>query len=151
MLPKKRYTEFNIPIEGRIGKRNSYMHRAWSETEAGQVILLEEDLRLGAALPEAAIERVASEILALGKQINDARLHEFIHDVVQCQPSNAQATPSRIQAMEVHAEASSNTSLAALIPDSTAPSIHACFSEVCSPAKWIRSWHFHTFSKSSFS
>jgi hypothetical protein len=28
------------------GKRNSYMHRAWSETEAGQVILLEEDLRL---------------------------------------------------------------------------------------------------------
>ena len=52
---------------------------------------------------------------------------------------------------EVHAEASSNTSLAALIPDSTAPSIHACLSDVCSPAKWIRSWHFHTFSKSSFS
>ena len=53
--------------------------------------------------------------------------------------------------IEVHAEASSNTSLAALIPDSTAPSIHACLSDVCSPAKWIRSWHFHTFSKSSFS
>lgn len=53
--------------------------------------------------------------------------------------------------MEVHAEASLNTSLAALIPDSTAPSIHACLSDVCSPAKWIRSWHFHTFSKSSFS
>src|SRR6478672_296844 len=52
---------------------------------------------------------------------------------------------------DVHAEASLNTSLAALIPDSTAPSIHACFSEVCSPAKWIRSWHFHTLSKSSFS
>jgi hypothetical protein len=53
--------------------------------------------------------------------------------------------------MEVHAEASSNTSLAALIPDSTAPSIHACVSEVCSPAKWIRSWDFHTFSNSSCS
>lgn len=75
------------------GKRNSYMHRAWSETEAGQVILLEDDLRLGAAPPEAAIERLASEILALGKQINDARLHGFIHDVVQRQPPDAQATP----------------------------------------------------------
>ena len=75
------------------GKRNSYMHRAWSETEAGQVILHEEDLRLGAAPPEAAIERVASEILALGKQINDARLHGFIHDVVQRQPTNIQADP----------------------------------------------------------
>jgi restriction endonuclease Mrr len=74
------------------GKRNSYMHRAWSETEAGQVILHEEDLRLGAAPPEAAIERVASEILALSKQINDARLHGFIHDVVQRQPPNAQET-----------------------------------------------------------
>jgi len=69
------------------------MHRAWSETEAGQVILVEDDLRLGAAPPEAAIERLASEILALGKQINDARLHGFIHDVVQRQPSNAEATP----------------------------------------------------------
>ena len=38
---------------------------------------------------------------------------------------------------EVHADASLKTSLAALIPDSTAPSIHPCFSEVCSPAKWI--------------
>ena len=69
------------------------MHRAWSETEAGQVILHDEDLRLGAAPPEAAIERVASEILSLGKQINDARLHGFIHDVVQRELANAQATP----------------------------------------------------------
>jgi len=69
------------------GKRNSYMHRAWSKTEAGQAILLGEDLQLGAAPSEAVIERVASEILALGKQINDARLHGFIHDVVQRQPS----------------------------------------------------------------
>jgi hypothetical protein len=68
------------------GKRNSYMHRAWSETEAGKVVLHEEDLHMGAAPPEAAIERVASEILALGKQINDARLHGFIHEVVQRQP-----------------------------------------------------------------
>ena len=75
------------------GKRNSYMHRAWSETEAGQVILHEEDLHLGAAPPEAAIERVASEILALGKQINNARLHGFIQEVVQRQQPNPQATP----------------------------------------------------------
>jgi hypothetical protein len=75
------------------GKRNSYMHRAWSETEAGQAILHEEDLHLGTAPPEAAIERVASEILALGKQINDARRHGFIHDVVQRQPPNAKSAP----------------------------------------------------------
>ncbi|HTG14289.1 MAG TPA: hypothetical protein VK747_03380, partial [Blastocatellia bacterium] len=68
------------------GKRNSYMHRAWSETEAGQAILHGEDLQLGAAPSEAVIERVASEILALGKKINDARLHGFIHAVVQRQP-----------------------------------------------------------------
>ena len=68
------------------GRRNSYMYRAWSETEAGQTILHGEDLQLGAVPSEAVIERVASEILALGKKINDARLHGFIHDVVQRQP-----------------------------------------------------------------
>ena len=68
------------------GKRNSYMHRAWSETEAGQTVLQGEDLQLGAAPSEAVIERVTSEILVLGKKINDARLHGFIHDVVQRQP-----------------------------------------------------------------
>lgn len=68
------------------GKRNSYLHRAWSETEAGQAILHGEDLQLEAAPSEAVIERVASEILALRKKINDARLHGFIHDAVQRQP-----------------------------------------------------------------
>jgi len=62
------------------------MYRAWSETEAGQAITHGEDLQLEAAPSEAVIERVASEILALGKKINDARLHGFIHDVVQRQP-----------------------------------------------------------------
>ena len=75
------------------GKRNSYMHRAWSETEAGQAILLGDDLQLGAATSEVAIERVASEILALGKQINDARLHGFIHEVVQRQPPKHSGGP----------------------------------------------------------
>jgi len=68
------------------GRRNSYMYRAWSETEAGQAITHGEELQLEAAPSEAVIERVASEILALGKKINDARLHGFIHDVVQRQP-----------------------------------------------------------------
>ncbi|HYM88154.1 MAG TPA: hypothetical protein VES92_03475 [Nitrospiraceae bacterium] len=67
------------------GKGNSYLYRAWSETEAGQVVLHEEVLDLRTAPPEAAIQRVVSEILALGKQINDAHLHGFIHDVVQRQ------------------------------------------------------------------
>lgn len=76
------------------GKRNSYMHRAWSETEAGQAILLGEDLQMGAAPSEAAIERVASEILALGKQINYARIHGFIHEVVQRQPPKHSGGPT---------------------------------------------------------
>jgi hypothetical protein len=46
-----------------------------------------------AAPSEAAIERVASDILALAKKINYARLYGFIHDVVQRQPPNAQAAP----------------------------------------------------------
>jgi hypothetical protein len=34
----------------------------------------------------AVIEQVTSEILVSGKKLNDARLHGFIHDVVQRQP-----------------------------------------------------------------
>ena len=89
-------------LRKRIKKRFKKLHPTAAETyrldellektKLLQAILLEEDLRLGAAPPEAAIERVASEILALGKQINDARLHGFIHDVVQRHPPNAPPT-----------------------------------------------------------
>jgi hypothetical protein len=72
-------------------KRNSYLHRAWSETPDGRAILLGEGLQSEAAPPETAIERVTSDILALVKKINHARRHGFIHDVMQRQPPNAQA------------------------------------------------------------
>jgi hypothetical protein len=74
-------------------KRNSYLHRAWSETQAGQALLYGEGLQLEAAPSEAAVERVVSEILALGKKINYARRYGFIHEVVQREPSNARAAP----------------------------------------------------------
>ena len=74
-------------------QRHSYLHRAWSETPEGQAVLHGEGLQVEAAPSEAAIERVASDILALAKKINYARLYGFIHDVVQRQPSNTQAAP----------------------------------------------------------
>jgi hypothetical protein len=74
-------------------KRNSYVHRAWSETPEGQAILLGEGLQSEAAPSEAAIERVASDLLALGKKINYARLHGFIDGVVKRQPPSTQPAP----------------------------------------------------------
>jgi hypothetical protein len=63
-------------------KRNSYLHRAWSETPEGHAVLLGEGLQVEAAPSDAAIERVASDILALAKKINSSRLHGFIHEVM---------------------------------------------------------------------
>jgi hypothetical protein len=53
-------------------QRHSYLHRAWSETPEGQAVLHGEGLQVEAAPSEAAIERVASDILALAKKINYA-------------------------------------------------------------------------------
>ncbi len=75
------------------GKRNSYLHRAWLETPEGQTVLHAEGLQVEAAPSEAAIERVASDILALAKKINYARLYGFIHEVVQRQSPNPRAAP----------------------------------------------------------
>ena len=72
-------------------QRHSYLHRAWSEAPEGQAVLHGEGLQVEAAPSEAAIERVASDILALAKKINYARLHGFIHDVVLRQPPDAHA------------------------------------------------------------
>jgi hypothetical protein len=74
-------------------QRNAYLHRAWSETQAGQALLIGEGLQVEAAPSVAAVERVASEMLALGKKINYARRYGFIHDVVQRQPPKAQPAP----------------------------------------------------------
>jgi hypothetical protein len=74
-------------------KRNSFLHRAWAKAPEGQAILHGEGLQVEAAPSDAAIERVTSDILALGKKINYARLHGFIHEVVQRQPPNAQPAP----------------------------------------------------------
>ena len=74
-------------------QRNAYLHRAWSETQAGQALLIREGLQLEAAPSEDAVERVASEMLALGKKIDYARRYGFIHEVVQRQPPKAQPAP----------------------------------------------------------
>lgn len=78
-------------------KRNSYLHRAWSKTPEGQLILLGEGLPSEEAPSEAAIDRVASDILALAKKINYTRLHGFIHDVVPRQPPKTQAAPISLE------------------------------------------------------
>ena len=76
-------------------RRNSYLHRAWSETPEGKAVLHGEGLHVEAAPSEAAIERVTSDLLALGKKLNHARLHGFIHDVMQRQPPTEPA-PIRV-------------------------------------------------------
>ena len=70
-------------------KRHSYLHRAWSETPEGKSVLQGEGVHLEAAPSEAAVERVTSDLLALAKKINYARLHGFIHEVTQRQPPSA--------------------------------------------------------------
>ena len=63
--------------------RNSYLHKAWSETEAGQAVLKGESQQWEPAPSEADVEHVASEILELGQTINHARQYGFIHEVVE--------------------------------------------------------------------
>jgi hypothetical protein len=74
-------------------RRNSYLHRAWSETPEGQTIVLGEGLQSEVALSEAEVEQLVSEILSLGEKLNHDRLHGFIHEGVQRQPQNAQSAP----------------------------------------------------------
>jgi hypothetical protein len=63
--------------------RNSYLHKAWSETDAGQAVLKGESHQWEPAPSETEVEQVASEILELGKTINHARQNGFIHEVVE--------------------------------------------------------------------
>lgn len=67
-------------------KRHSYLHRAWSETDAGHAVVKGEDHLWEPAPSVSEVERVASEILTLGERLNHDRLHGFIRDVVLRQP-----------------------------------------------------------------
>lgn len=69
--------------------RNDYLHSAWSETESGEALLKQENHQLGPAPSIAQIEQITSEILELTKNINQSRLHGFIHDVVERHKTNA--------------------------------------------------------------
>lgn len=63
-------------------KRNSYVHRAWSQTGAGKIIRKDEQHQWGAAPTEDEIMHAAREITQLVKEINTERLHGFIREVV---------------------------------------------------------------------
>jgi hypothetical protein len=64
-------------------KRNDYLHSAWSVSGAGQPIIKLEDHSGGPAPTQEAVERVASEILVLGEEINHERLQGFIERVAK--------------------------------------------------------------------
>jgi hypothetical protein len=74
-------------------KRHSYLHRAWSETDAGQAVVKGEDYQWEPAPSDAELERVVSEILSLGEKLNHERRHGFIKEVVQRQSPSPQADP----------------------------------------------------------
>lgn len=63
-------------------KRNSYLHRAWSQTDAGKIIMKDEDHQWGRAPSEEEILEVAGEITQLVGEINTERLEGFIKSVV---------------------------------------------------------------------
>jgi len=73
-------------------KRNSYLHRAWSETPEGLTVMKGEHYQWGPAPSDAEIEGVTSEIVALGERLNHERRHGFIQEVMQRQPPNPQVT-----------------------------------------------------------
>jgi hypothetical protein len=63
-------------------KRNSYLHRAWSQTAAGRAIMKGEDHRWGPAPSEEQILQVLEELSSLVGEINEARLNGVIKNVV---------------------------------------------------------------------
>ena len=74
-------------------RRHSYLHRAWSETDAGHAVRKGEDHRWEPAPSASEVEGIASELLMLAEKLNHERLHGFIRDVVQRQPPNTQTAP----------------------------------------------------------
>jgi len=71
-------------------KRHSYLHRAWSETDARRVVMKGEDHEWGSAPSEKQILQVVEVLSSLVAEINKARLNGFIKNVV----SRFQASPA---------------------------------------------------------
>lgn len=87
-MSKKPTHEEAVKLNALLGKakrlserRNDYYHAAWSVSEAGQPIIKLEDHSWGPAPSKEEVERVASDILALGIELNTERLHGFINSV----------------------------------------------------------------------
>ncbi len=70
-------------------KRNGYLHSAWSVSTAKEPIMKSEDHSWGPAPTRDEVEKVTSELLALGKEINQARLHGFIDQLLHRTPQAA--------------------------------------------------------------
>ena len=63
-------------------QRNDFLHLAWSETVAGHALLHTENYQWKEAPAKEAVDEVTQRILKLANEINDARLHGFISQVV---------------------------------------------------------------------
>ena len=64
-------------------KRNAFLHSAWSQTEAGEIILKQEDHQWGPAPSKEQVDQITDQIMGLANKINDARLTGFISEVVK--------------------------------------------------------------------
>lgn len=62
-------------------KRNEFLHAAWAVSPAGEPIVKSEAHAWGPAPSREEVERLAVEIVDLGKEINTARLRGFIQRV----------------------------------------------------------------------
>jgi hypothetical protein len=63
-------------------QRNDFLHSAWSQTEAGEAVRKGEDHRWVPAPSKEEVDTVTIKIMELATEINNARLHGFINEVV---------------------------------------------------------------------
>jgi hypothetical protein len=74
-------------------KRNNYLHTAWSVSAAGLPVIKLEDHSWGLAPTQEEVMKVASEIVLLGVEINNERLHGFINRVANRTSSAQEEIP----------------------------------------------------------
>ena len=74
--------------------RNDFLHSAWSQTEAGEAVRKrEEDHQWVLAPSKEDVDTVTVKIMELAGEINNARLHGFIYEIVKGKTEGTAGSP----------------------------------------------------------
>jgi hypothetical protein len=66
-----------------MNRRNTYLHSAWAQTPSGKTLIKsEDDHSWGPAPTRDDVQGVTVAILTLATELNEARLHGFIAEVI---------------------------------------------------------------------